>query len=86
VTVIDEYKPAAYWEAWHRLFQVSADARALLDLKTCVDCEFGGSNDANLLCTWKVSNGPLWARNVIPATIGKDYANECNYYKKEKPE
>ena len=83
VTVIDEYKPALYGEAWHGLFRAAHNARALLDGKSCEDCEFGDSNDVNLLCIWKRSHGPVWDRNCIPCALSRDYADECPEYKEK---
>jgi len=65
------------------LIDAAEAARALLDGKSCEDCEFGDSNDVNLLCIWKRSHGPVWDRNCIPCALSRDYADECPEYKEK---
>jgi len=85
VTVIDEYKPALYGEAWHGLFRAAHNARALLNRKSCAECKWGEQGIDEYLCSWKVLNGPNQFRALRQVAFTKDYANDCEEYQ-EKPE
>ena len=60
-------------------------ARALLDRKSCEDCEFGTCFSDGLLCIWKLDHGPAYLRTPTPFVLGHDYANKCDCYKEKVP-
>jgi len=61
-------------------------AMALLNRKSCADCEFGGTDGDTLLCSYKKYHGPPFARLSIPVRLAGDYASECEEYKRKVPE
>ena len=66
------------------LLRAGREARALLNRKSCENCEFGVPDfDDKVTCNYKKGHGLPWDRNCIPITLEKDYAEECDCYAEE---